>query len=234
MGSRSKLQKFAEVESFDNVIKPKIEVINSMAHPLKGRWNKDFFKNSNPIILELGCGRGEYTVEMARQYSHINFIGVDIKGARIWKGAKQAIHEQINNAAFIRTYIEFIDAIFAEHEVAEIWLTFPDPQEKKARIKKRLTSSRFLNLYRKILKDDGIIHLKTDNQALFDYTRKVLAYNHISPLKLFEDLHVYSNEIFDLEIKTYYENMFLEQGKKILYMRFKLSQTKEINEPPNE
>jgi tRNA (guanine-N7-)-methyltransferase len=234
VGSRSKLQKFEEVESFDNVIKPKIEVIHSRAHPLKGRWNKDFFYNTNPIVLELGCGRGEYTVAMARQYPHINFIGVDIKGARIWKGAKLAINEQINNAAFIRTYIEFIDAFFAEHEIAEIWLTFPDPQEKKARIKKRLTSSRFLNLYRKILKDDGIIHLKTDNQSLFDYTRQVLAYNHISPVELIEDLHMYSKEAFDLQIKTYYENKFLEEGKKILYMRFKLSQTQEINEPPSK
>ncbi len=232
MGTRSKLQKFAEVESFDNVIKPGVDIIQSMAHPLKGCWNNIFFKNSNPIILELGCGRGEYTIALARQNPQVNYIGMDIKGARIWKGAKTGINEQINNAAFIRSYIEFIEAFFDEDEVSGIWLTFPDPQEKKARIKKRLTSSRFLNLYKKILKKDGIVHLKTDNRVLFDYTRQILAYNQITPVEKYEDLYMQDNISSDLEIKTHYEQKFLEEGKKISYICFTLFKENEIYELP--
>ena len=170
MGSKNKLKRFRENETFANVIQPNREEVIAGNFPLKGVWARDFFKNNHPIVLELGCGRGEYTVNLAKEYPDKNFIGVDIKGARFWRGAKTALEEQIPNAAFLRTQIELIDHLFAQGEVSEIWITFPDPQIKYKRTKHRLTNQDFLAKYKHILSPEGLIHLKTDSEYLHGYT----------------------------------------------------------------
>ena len=162
---KGKLKKFADMASYPNVIEHPYSVVDNVEFPLRGNWRRDFFKNDNPIVLELGCGRGEYTVALARRFPGKNFIGVDIKGARMWTGATDALNEGMKNVAFLRTNIEIIDRFFAEGEVSEIWLTFSDPQMKKAT--KRLTSTYFMNRYRKFLTPDGLIHLKTDSNFMF-------------------------------------------------------------------
>ncbi|MBO5656516.1 MAG: tRNA (guanosine(46)-N7)-methyltransferase TrmB, partial [Rikenellaceae bacterium] len=171
---KDKARRFAENLTFKNMIQPEFEEIFHKGHPLKGRWHEDFFKNSNPIVLELGCGRGEYTVALGQANPDKNFIGVDIKGARMWRGAKTATQENLVNIGFVRTRIEFINSFFAEGEVSEIWITFPDPQLKTRRAKKRLTSPIFLEYYSKMLVADGLIHLKTDSQHLYNYTNAVV------------------------------------------------------------
>lgn len=217
---KDKLRRFAENETFANMFQMKYEDVKDGFY-LKGKWREEFFKNDNPLVLELGCGKGEYTVGLAKQYPDKNFIGIDIKGARMWRGCKTSVNEKINNVAFVRSHVQLVNFYFGEKEVSEIWITFPDPQLKKPN--KRLTSPRFLDTYAKVLKDDAIIHLKTDSKELYDYTlnevlipqnRRVL----VSTNNLYE-----SNIIEDvISIRTFYENIYLSQGKPITYLKFQL------------
>ena len=223
MGSKNKLKRFKENETFANVIQPNREEVITGNFPLKGVWARDFFKNNHPIVLELGCGKGEYTVNLAKEYPDKNFIGVDIKGARFWRGAKTALEEQISNAAFLRTQIELIDHLFAQGEVSEIWITFPDPQIKYKRTKHRLTNQDFLAKYRHILSPEGLIHLKTDSEYLHGYTLGLL--HGMGHEILYANHHIYRNEGAPKEvltIQTTYEKQYLAQGKPITYIRFRL------------
>lgn len=244
--SKGKLQKFAEMEKFCNVFQYPYSVISQVPFEMKGHWREQYFHNDNPIILELGCGKGEYTVGLAKAYPNINFIGVDIKGARIYTGAKQALEEKLPNVAFLRTSIEVIDRFFSENEVQEIWLTFSDPQMKN--VHKRLTSTFFLNRYRKFLVNNGIVHLKTDSNFLFTYTTLMVEKNNLPVLYRTEDL--YGNELSVdsgkqetmvdeetreiLGIHTYYENQWIERGLNIKYMKFNLPATGTLVEPDVE
>lgn len=220
--SKNKLQKFKEMEAFDRVFQPGFEEIYKTDFALKGKWVEEVFHNNNPITLELGCGKGEYTVNLAKLFPERNFIGVDIKGARIWKGAKTANEMDLKNVAFLRTRVEMIQSFFAKDEVEEIWITFPDPQLKKKRNKKRLTAARFLNLYKNILIDKGLVHLKTDSDVLHHYTRKLLKHNKLKVLKQSEDLYGAGLDDDVLRIKTFYEKQFLDEGCKITYISFQL------------
>lgn len=226
--AKRKLKRFEEMKKFSNVLQPEFNEVYNKDFAFKGKWNKSFFQNDNPIIVDLGCGKGEYTIELARRFEEKNYIGIDIKGARIWKGAKQALDENIKNAAFIRTRVELINSFFDSNEIDEIWLLFPDPQPKKK--KKRLTSGKFLNLYKKILRTDGIVHLKTDSDLLYLYTLEIAKYNNLKVECFTDDL--YNSNLIDdsLSIKTYYENQFLEQGSNINYLRFKLNNQSLIEE----
>ncbi|MCQ2253089.1 MAG: tRNA (guanosine(46)-N7)-methyltransferase TrmB [Bacteroidales bacterium] len=226
--SKNKLEKFAQMATFPNVVQPEDIKINDFEY--KGKWSQDFFHNQNPITLELGCGKGEYTVALSQIQPYNNFIGVDIKGARIWNGAKKAIDAGIKNAGFLRTRIDMIDNFFGKDEVDEIWITFPDPQPKKQN--KRLTSAHFLNIYRRMLKDGAVINLKTDSRLLHFYTLELLKANGIVPIVATDDL--YNSDYLDgiLCIKTFYEKSFLEQGKKITYLKFIMDTDKEIVEIP--
>lgn len=230
---KGKLAKFAEMETFSNVFQYPFSVVDNVPFEMQGHWREMYFKNNHPIVLELGCGKGEYTVELARLYPEMNFIGVDIKGARMWTGAKQALEAGLKNVAFLRTNIEIIDRFFAESEVQEIWLTFSDPQMKNAH--KRLTSTFFLNRYRKFLVDGGIVHLKTDSNFLFTYTTCMVKENKLPVVFSTEDL--YHTEGLDeethkiLSIQTYYESMWIERGLNIRYMKFLLPQQGELVEP---
>lgn len=219
---KGKLAKFKEMEGFHNVLQPSFDEIYKKDYKWKGHW-KDFFNNDNPLILELGCGKGEYTVNLGNFYPLKNFIGIDIKGARMWKGAARAINEDMANVVFIRTRIEMISSFFAKNEIDEIWLTFPDPQLKKRRAKKRLTSARFLNNYRNILKKDGIIHLKTDSTELYDYTKEIIRLNGLKLIEETKDLYAGEYDEPVLKIRTYYESMFLDEGKTIKYLKFGLN-----------
>ena len=221
MGSKNKLKRFKENETFPNVLQPTREEVTTN-FSLKGKWNT-FFKNDNPIVLELGCGKGEYTIALAEKNPNKNFIGIDIKGARFWRGAKTALENNMPNVAFIRTQIELVDCIFAENEVDEIWITFPDPQIKFQRTKHRMTNSTFLKKYYHILKEDGIMNLKTDSEFMHGYTlglihgegHEILHANH----------NVYRNEGAPEEVtstQTFYAKQYLEIGKPITYIRFKL------------
>ena len=224
---KNKLAHFAEIGSFKHVFEPGSKEGLSGESDLQGSW-PSFFGNDHPIILELGCGKGEYTVEMARMYPDKNFIGVDIKGARIWRGAKTIEEEKTPNAAFLRTKIEFIATFFAKDEVSEIWLTFSDPQLKDGREKHRLTHPRFLKIYRKIVKPEGLVHLKTDSRFLADYTLVILKSENIVPDTIANDVYgtdwklLNKKEQKHLAIKTFYEQKFLGEGKLINYIRFKL------------
>lgn len=220
--SKNKLKKFAEIQAMDNVIEfPLDRILAGESHIFKGKWSYRFFGNSNPIILELGCGRGEYTVGMARQYADKNFIGIDIKGARIWSGAKEANEEKLSNVAFVRTDIQNIGAFFDRGEVSEIWITFPDPQMKKVR--KRLTSPKFLDYYRQVLIDKGIVHLKTDSQFLFSYTMRLVETNKLPVFKAIADIHATESTASTeplTSIRTYYENQWLQRCINIKYLQF--------------
>ena len=227
--SKNKLEKFAQMAEFENVIQP--DDIKDEHFGLKGLWAKNFFSNSNPLTLELGCGKGEYTVGLGSVTPEKNFIGVDIKGARIYTGAKAALEQGFKNVGFLRTRIDMIDNFFAEDEVSEVWITFPDPQPKKQN--KRLTSAYFLNLYRRILKNGALIRLKTDSRLLHFYTLELLKANNVVPRLHTDDLYV-SNclDATALSIKTYYEKQFLAQGKKITYLDFVFDKNKEFVEIP--
>ena len=218
---KNKLAKFVEMERFENVIQVPYKKLQQENFYLKEKWATQFFENENPIILELGCGKGEYTVELAEKNPNKNFIGVDIKGARMYIGAKQALDKNLKNVAFLRTNIEIINQFFGNDEVAEIWLTFPDPQMKKTR--KRLTSTSFLNLYKQFLKTDGIVHLKTDSNFQFTYTSALVHLNEFEILA--ETDNLYESEILNeiLQIKTFYEKQWLSRGITIKYIAFKLS-----------
>ena len=228
---KNKLVRWTELGSYDNVIQPEIEDISGKDHPIKGRWNQDLFKNGNPITLELGCGKGEYTVGLANNFPHDNFIGIDIKGARMWRGAKTANEQKLPNVAFLRTRIEFINSFFSSDEIDEIWITFPDPHTGGRNSNKRLTSPWFLNSYRLFLKDKGLIHLKTDNKELYDFTCKVLSYNNVETIISTNDL--YTEKIDNiLSIRTHYEKIFLDAGLKINYLSFRLDKEKIIENAP--
>ena len=222
MGSKNKLKRFKENETFRNVIQPTREEITNGSFSLKGKWN-EFFGNDNPVVLELGCGKGEYTIGMAKQNKSKNFIGIDIKGARFWRGAKTGIEENVTNAAFLRTQIELIDGLFAPDEVSEIWITFPDPQIKYKRTKHRLTNEVFLEKYRLILKEDGTVNLKTDSEFMHGYTLGLLHGKGYEVLYANHD--IYKNEGSPrevLEIQTFYEKQYLEKGKPITYIKFRI------------
>ena len=237
--SKGKLAKFADMASYPHVFEYPFSVVEDVPFELRGRWREDFFHNENPIVLELGCGRGEYAVGLARRYPDRNFIGVDIKGARMWSGATESLREGLQNVAFLRTNIEIIDRFFAPGEVQEIWLTFSDPQMKKAT--KRLTSTFFLQRYRRFLTDGGVIHLKTDSNFLFTYTRYVVETNQL-PLEactdnLYADVPSASSPAdatLDLSIRTYYEQQWLARGLTIKYLRFRLPAESELKEPEVE
>ena len=186
---KNKLARWNELDSFDNVIQPEIGEVAGKDHPVKGKWNKEIFKNYNPVVLELGCGKGEYTVGLGTRFPDKNFIGVDIKGARMWRGAKTSNEKKMANVAFLRTRIEFITSFFVTDEVDEIWITFPDPQLKRTREKKRLAGPVFMNLYRSIMKDGGTLHLKTDCRELFDYTLALVRKNGLVLINAVPDLY---------------------------------------------
>lgn len=223
MGSKNKLKRFKENESFSNVYQPSREELVDKTYSLKGQWNAKVFKNNNPLVLELGCGKGEYSVGLAQKFPNKNFIGIDIKGARFWRGAKTAIDEQIPNVAFLRTQIELVDHAFAENEIDEIWITFPDPQIKYKRTKHRMTNSEFLQKYKKILKPEGFVNLKTDSEFMHGYTLGLI---HGEGHEIINANHdVYKNEGSPDEvtsIQTFYESQYLEQNKPITYIRFKI------------
>ena len=232
--SKGKLAKFADMASYPHVFEYPYSVVEDVPFEMRGRWNELFFHNDNPIVLELGCGRGEYAVGLARRYPERNFIGVDIKGSRMWSGATESLHEGLTNVAFLRTNIEIIDRFFAPGEVQEIWLTFSDPQMKKAT--KRLTSTYFLARYRHFLCDNGIIHLKTDSNFLFTYTKYVVEENHLPADICTEDLYGASLQPSDLDlsIRTYYEQQWFARGLTIKYLRFRLPTAGELVEPDVE
>mgnify|MGYP001156787451 FL=1 len=220
--AKNKLKKFQQISSYNHVFQPTIEVLNS-EYQYKGKWKSEVFKNNNPIILELGCGKGEYSVALAEKYPQKNLIGVDIKGARIWKGATDSLTKNLINIAFLRVRIEWIEHCFDKNEIDEIWITFPDPQLKFRRSSKRLTHPNFLMKYNKILKKSGVIHLKTDNQFLHAYTLGILdGQSHsieYSSNDIYSSEHLYKH----LDIKTYYEQKYLEKGMPITYVKFRLN-----------
>lgn len=228
---KNKHKRFSENLTFRCMIQPEFDAIFHKDHPLKGQWQTDHFGNNNPIVLEIGCGRGEYTVALARQHPELNFIGIDIKGARMWRGAKTATEEGLSNAAFLRTRIEFIESFFAQNEVSQIWITFPDPQLKKQRASKRLTSPIFLAKYADFLSSNGVIHLKTDSQHLHEYTKALLTENQITPLVCNND--IYGTGLADekLAIKTTYEARFLGMGLPITYIQWSLGDKHEFTAP---
>ena len=243
---KGKLAKFADMERYENVFQYPYGVISDLPFEMQGHWREMYFKNSNPIVLELGCGKGEYTVGLARLFPDVNFIGVDIKGARMWTGATEALKEGLKNVAFLRTNIEIIDRFFGKDEVQEIWLTFSDPQMKNPR--KRLTSTYFMNRYRRFLIDGGIIHLKTDSNFLFTYTSYMVDINHLPLLYRTEDLYgahpqslpkggksdssLQEEASLDfLSIQTYYEKMWIDRGLNIRYQKFRLPHEGELAEP---
>ncbi|HLV23728.1 MAG TPA: tRNA (guanosine(46)-N7)-methyltransferase TrmB [Moheibacter sp.] len=221
---KNKLRRFSENETFGNVFQPnRQEMIQGF--DLRGKWNQSFFKNDHPIVLELGCGKGEYTVALAKKFPDKNFIGIDIKGARFWRGAKTALESGMENVAFLRTQIELIDYAFAENEVSEIWITFPDPQIKFRRTKHRLTHPDFLKKYHKVLIENGLVHLKTDSEFLHGYTHGVIQLQEHKVLISSHNVYHPDNRELPEEItsvQTFYEQKFLEANKNITYIRFSL------------
>lgn len=221
MGSKRKLQKFAENLTFSHLFQPTYEEIKA-GFPMRGKWKQEYFKNNNPIVLELGCGKGEYSVGLGEKYPNKNFIGLDWKGARLWRGSKTVKEKGLSNVAFIRTHIQMINELFGQNEVDEIWITFPDPQPKNSKANKRLTSPRFLNYYKEAIVPGGLIHFKTDNEPLFDYTLEVIQEEGHELLLSVKDIYNYDGLEEMKAIKTHYEKLFSAQGYAINYMEFKL------------
>jgi len=229
--AKRKLQRFNENIGFNNLFQPSYpEVVEGF--PFKGKWMQEYFDNDHPLILELGCGKGEYTVGLAEHFPDSNFIGMDIKGARMWRGCKTAIEKRMKNVAFIRTRIELIEHFYATEEVNEIWITFPDPHIKEFKARKRLTSPVFLNRYKNILKKENIIHLKTDNKQLFEYTLDVIHHNHHELSFVTQNLYNKNTKDDIPHFETFYEKMWLEDGHNIHYLRFRLD-TEIENKKPN-
>ena len=234
MGRKKKLQRFSDTKEFQNVFEPEMadffdkEKGGVNKHELAGNWRTKFFKNDNPVILELGCGKGEYSIGLGKKYPNKNFIGIDIKGSRIWFGAKEAIDSNMGNVAFLRTRIDFITAFFEKDEIDEIWITFPDPQEPENRARKRLTSQMFIDRYRTILKPGGLVHLKTDSAFLYEYTHEEIKEHGYEMLENTPDLYNEAINNYDKEtqeilgIKTYYEGVFTQKGHLITYTKFKI------------
>lgn len=229
MSGKRKLEHFAEMKTFPHVFEPSLEEVFNTAYHLKGNWSEKVFENGNPITLELGCGKGEYTVGMAEKFPNRNFIGIDIKGARMWRGAKTVLEKGMKNAAFLRTRIEFITSCFGENEIDEIWITFPDPQMKDRREKKRLTGPLFIERYARFLKPEGLIHLKTDSDFFYDFSLNEARRNGYNILAHTDNLYQENIESLDtttqeiLSIKTHYEKLFTAKGHKIHYLKFKLN-----------
>lgn len=219
---KKKLIRFAENETFPNFFQPTYKELRNSIFPYKGKWSDDYFRNGYPLVLELGCGKGEYTVGLAPHYPDKNYIGIDVKGARMWKGCKTARDQGMANVAFIRTRIELIGFLFGPGEVSEIWLPFPDPRPKRYTIRRRLISPDFLELFKTILQDDHIIHLKTDNPLLFEYALRVISENMHELLFSTTDLYGTAPDEVAATIRTFYEDMFLKDGLKISYLRFRL------------
>jgi tRNA (guanine-N7-)-methyltransferase len=223
VGSKNKLKRFKENETFNNVYQPNREVLLSDAFDLKGQWHQKVFKNDNPIVLELGCGKGEYSIALAKSYPQKNFIGIDIKGARFWRGAKTALEEGIDNVVFLRIQIELVQHAFASNEIDEIWITFPDPQIKYKRTKHRLTNLEFLKKYQTILKPNGSLHLKTDSEFMHGYTLGLL--HGLGCEVNYANHNVYNSDGCPevvTSVQTFYEQQYLEQDKPITYIKFKL------------
>jgi tRNA (guanine-N7-)-methyltransferase len=227
---KKKLVRFRELENLERVFQPPLEEIFRKDYHLKGRWKREVFGNDHPLVLELGCGKGEYTLGLARKYAEMNFMGLDIKGARMWAGARTARDEGLNNVAFLRTRIDFINSFFARDEVDEIWITFPDPQEKRRRLKKRLSGALFLNRYREFLRDGGKVHLKTDNRELYLDTLEMVRNNDLPVVQHSDDVYKEGWEDEIVSIQTYYEEQFLSEGKLINYLCFRLPAGQEIKE----
>lgn len=229
---KNKLAKFDDMAAYPHVFQYPFAVLQEKGFELKGRWGETFFKNDHPIVLELGCGKGEYTVGLGRLFPEKNFIGVDIKGARMWSGAKESLESGMTNVAFLRTSIELIAHFFAPGEVAEIWITFPDPQMKK--VNKRLTSTRFMKMYREILSGEGLIHLKTDSAFMYTYTVEMAKANRY-PIEVSTD-DLYHSGLADelLSIRTYYEQQWLDRGLNIKYIRFVCEERTALVEPEVE
>ena len=232
--AKNKLSKFADMEQYPHVFQYPYSVLQEKGFHQKGKWNELFFKNDNPIVLELGCGKGEYTVGLGKLFPEKNFIGLDIKGARMWTGAKQSLEDQMTNVAFLRTHIEMVNEFFEEGEISEIWITFPDPQ--MAKVTKRMTSTRFMQLYRKVLKPNGIIHLKTDSNFMFIYTTEMIRENklpvHIQTEDLYNDDRLKGDKI--LNIQTFYEQQWLSRGLSIKYVQFECQDRDSWIEPDVE
>ena len=222
MSSKNKLYKFAENETFKCLLQPSTEEVFNTDHPMKGHWGEKMFGNDHPIVLELGCGKGEYTIGLAQRFPENNYIGVDIKGARLWKGAKYATENNLPNVAFLRTRIEFINSLFAPGEVSQIWLTFSDPQPHKPR--KRLSSEIFLQRYAQMLVPDGVLHLKTDSRLLYESTLEVIAQGGHRLIEHCPDIYGTGRATPDdvLSVKTFYESQFLAQGLPITYIKWSL------------
>ena len=245
MATKNKLAKFADMATYPNCLQYTFEQLQETGFPLKGHWHEQYFHNQNPIVLELGCGKGEYTVGLARRYPDKNFIGFDIKGARMWTGATQALEEKLDNVAFVRTHIELIEYFFAPEEVSEIWITFCDPQMKK--VNKRLTCTLFMQRYCHIMKPEGLIHLKCDSNFLFTYTEAMAQVNHLEILAKTLDLHnsegndaQQATQTADIDweslrnIRTAYEQQWIARGKAIRYMQLKLENRPVWTEPDIE
>ncbi len=226
---KNKQKRFDENKTFSHLFQPSPEVMYSNDFELKGRWSSFFFKNENPIILEIGCGKGEYTVGLARLYPENNYIGIDIKGARLWKGSKAVLENNLLNVAFIRNKVEFLGSFFRARELSEIWITFPDPQARKA--KKRLTSGRFLQIYSKLLKQGGLIHLKTDSRLMYEFTIDMINCNDLNLIFETKDLYQSGLDSPATQIQTYYERKFLSSGMPIYYIQFTLNEKNNFVNP---